>query len=153
MGKSRKVAAAKLPVTIDFTKPGVDFPLNAMKIESRDASGLTMTTTGGDPQIVVHDTRDPDQPDQADHLEADITVPPGQPARPPSSTSPPRFFPTSAPSRAQPCPPVKDGATALATAEMMCWPSYGTPLTKIRIDPCSEPGARVVLRRLVLSGR
>jgi hypothetical protein len=150
MGESRKVADVKLPVTIDFAIEGADYPLNAMKIEKRDSSGLTLVTTGGDPQIVITTPEIPTSRIKRIALYADITVPPGRPAPTTELYFATALLPEFCPFACTSVPPIKAGSTSIATAEMMCWSSFGTPLTKIRIDPCSEAGARVVLRKLVM---
>jgi hypothetical protein len=48
-------------------------------------------------------------------------------------------------------PPIKDGGTSQLTSEMMAWHSFGTPLTRIRLDPCNEPGARFLLKSITIS--
>jgi len=151
MGKSRKVADVKLPITIDFSADGVEYPLNDMRIESRDSNGLTLVTTGPDPQIVVAIPETPTAQINRITLDADITMPAGRPAPTTELYFATALLPDFCPFACASLPPFANGLSTLVTHETMCWSSYGTPLTKIRIDPCSEPGARVVLRKLVLS--
>lgn len=153
MGKSRKVAAVKLPVTIDFASGGVEFALNDMKVENRDASGLTLVTTGGDPMIVASTPEIPTSQIKRITLYAEITMPPGRPASTTELYFTTALLPEFCPFACMVTPPIDHGKTSLITSEMIAWSSYGTPLTRIRLDPCGEAGARVVLRKLILSGQ
>jgi len=152
MAENRKVPSVKLPVTIDFSKTGADYPLNGMKIESTDADGLRLVTTGNDPQIVVSIPDIPAGQIRRITLEADVIVPAGRPSPTTELYFATALLPEFCPFACTSAPLIRDGRTSIATSEMMCWAGIGTPLTKIRIDPCSEAGARVVLRKLVISG-
>jgi hypothetical protein len=140
-------------MTLDFASGGVEFALNDVKVENRDSHGLALVTTGADPMIV---TSTPEIPlSQVKHitLEARITPPAGK------STLlrielyvATALLPEFCPFASTALPPITNGKTSVATSDIMAWNSFGTPLTRIRIDPGGEPGIRVVLRRLVLSG-
>lgn len=153
MGRSRKVAEVKLPVVIDFASGGVEFALNAIEVEKRDATGLTFVTTGGDPQIAFSAPEIPTAQIKRITIEADIlTMPPGRSFVTTELYVATALLPDYCPFTAVIMPQIKDGKSTQLTSEMMAWSSFGTPLTQIRIDPCGEAGARVRLRRLILSG-
>jgi len=143
----------KLPVVIDFASGGVEFALNAIKVEKRDATGLTFITTGGDPQIALATPEISTSRIKRITVEADIlTMPPGRTFVTTEVYLATALLPDFCPFACVIMPQIKDGKTSQLTSEMMAWGSFGTPLTQIRIDPCGEPGARVVLRKLIFSG-
>lgn len=153
MGRSRKAAAVKLPVVLDFASGGVEFDLNAIKVENRDATGLTFVTTGGDPQLALSTFEIPTSQIKRITVEAEIlTMPPGRSFVTTEVYLATALLPDFCPFACVIMPQIKDGRTSQLTSEMMAWGSFGTPLTQIRIDPCGEPGARVHLRKLILSG-
>lgn len=153
MGKSRKVAPVKLPVTIDFALGGVEFALNNIEIEKRDATGLTFKTIGGDPQIALSTPEIPTGQIKRMTVEADIiTMPPGRSSVTTELYVATALLPDFCPFTAVIMPPIKNGRTSQITAEMMSWNGFGTPVTRVRLDPCGEAGARVHLRRIILSG-
>ena len=152
LGKSRKVADVKLPVVLDFAAGGIEFDANDIRLDSRDADGLVVTTTGSDPQFAVSTPEIPPGQIKRITLEADITPSPGGKATSPELYIATALLPDYSPFASFLMPPVKDGASSFLTSDVMFWDSCGTPLTKIRLDPCGEPGVKIHLRRLILSG-
>lgn len=152
MGANRKVAPVKLPVVVDFASGGVEFAMNDISIEKRDSNGLTFVTTGGDPQVVVSIPDIPTSQIKRVTVEAEILAMPSG-----GSIVTTELYLTTAllPDFCQfasvSMPSIRDGKTSQLTSEMMAWDSFGTPLTRVRIDPCSQPGVRMVLKKLILS--
>lgn len=152
MGKNRKVAPVKLPVTLDFASGGVEFGLNDIKVEKRDSTGLTFSTTGGDSQIALSTPEVPTNQIKRVTVEVEIlTMPPGK-----SFVTTELYFTTAllpefCPFACVAMPTITDGRTSQLTSEMMSWGSFGTPLTQLRLDPCGDVGARFRLKRIILS--
>lgn len=152
LGESRKVAPVKLPVVLDFAAGGVELATNDLKIDNRDANGLDVTTTGGDSQVAMSIPEIPVGQIKRITLEADVTAPAGRKLSPPEVYIATGLLPDYSPFACFSMPLVKDGKSTFPTSEVMFWESCGTPLTKIRIDPCGEPGVKIHLRRVILSG-
>jgi hypothetical protein len=151
MGKSRIIPDIKMPVVIDFADDKMDFALHNMKVESRNSTGLTLASTGGDPQIEFP------IPEIATHqvkritIEAEILeMPPRRSFITTEIYVATALLPEFCPFTAVVMPQIKDGKTTQLTSEMIAWSKYGTPITKMRIDPCHESGARVLLKRVIL---
>lgn len=151
MGESRIIPDIKMPVVIDFSDDTMNFALHNMKVESRNSTGLTLASTGGDPQIEFP------IPEIATHQVKRITIEVEILEMPPHKSFitteiyvATALLPEFCPFTAVVMPQIKDGKTTQLTSEMIAWSKYGTPITKMRIDPCHESGARVLLKRVIL---
>lgn len=152
LGKSRKVAPVKLPIVLEFLPGGVEFSSNDIKINNGDADGLNVTTTGGDPQIEMLIPEIPISQIKRITFVADISAPAGHKLSPPEVYIATGLVPDFSPFASFLMPPVVNGKSSFATRDVLFWDSCGTPLTKIRIDPCNEPGVNVHLRKMIISG-
>ncbi len=151
LGKSREVAPAKLPIVLDFAKGGVEFGCNDLTIDRRDADGLFITTTGADSQIAMTVKDIPISQIKRITLEAKVLgQSPTKPSAPELYVST-ALLPEFTPFAAYLMPEIKGGKSSFPTSDVMFWDSCGTPLIRIRVDPCGQAGVKFRLRRLVLS--
>jgi hypothetical protein len=44
-----------------------------------------------------------------------------------------------------------EGDLSIEISDIICWPRTGTPLLRLRIDPCPGSGMSFLIRRVVLS--
>lgn len=153
LGKSRKVAPVKLPVVLDFAKDGVEFGVNDLTIDKRDASGLVVTSTGRDSQLAMSIKDIPMSQIKRITLEAEVTPPATGKVTPPEVYIATAMLPDFSPFACFLMPPIKGGKSSLPTSDVMFWDSCGTPLTMIRIDPCGESGVKLHIKKLILSGK
>ena len=151
IGESRVIADVKMPVVIDFAESEMKYALHNMKVESRSSAGLTIASTGGDPQIEFPIPEIPAHQVKRITIEAQILdMPPGKSSVTTEIYVATALLPEFCPFTAVVMPRIRDGKTSQLTSEMIAWSKYGTPITKMRIDPCHEPGARILLKRIVL---
>jgi hypothetical protein len=145
-GRNRQTAPVKLPITLDLRAGAVDIQVYGGKIERRDDKGVLFVSESNDSQLIV---RTPDIPtSQIKRVTLYTDVPKGGSE---ATVSLELFFHTALyPQSSAFCSaqvgPLRSSRASVATADIMGWDKFGTPLTAIRIDPGQQPGARVLLR-------
>ncbi len=153
MGANRKVWDVAMPVIINFASGGVEFNMHQIEIEKRDSEGLVFTTTGTDPQIDFHTPEIPNN--QVGRVTVEIEVLEGVSGTRPVS---PEIFvgtallPEFCPFTSIVMPPITNGNSTQSTSQMMAWSAFGTPVIRMRIDPCEMSGVKFRLKRMIISG-
>jgi hypothetical protein len=156
-GKSFDAPDAKMPYVFDLTSSGIsqdDLALSQLTIRDRSAEGTSFESTGGDPGIILPEVRIPagqikritvEGTMAADVLEGHV--------RPQVE-----FYWTTGlmPEFAGFASAATVWSTAdrtiIKTADIPAWKKTGTPFLRLRIDPCSSPGVKFRIRRVILSG-
>ena len=153
LGANREVWDRAMPITIDFAEGGIDFNMGNMEIEKRDSEGVILKTTGPDPQIDIAIIETPNSQIKRITVEMEVlTPPPGKSLLTTELFVATALLPEFCQFTSIIMPPVKDGKTSRQTKEMMAWSTFGTPITRLRIDPCETAGARFLLKKVLLEG-
>jgi len=149
MGTNRTVPRAKLPLALDLRQGGAQAYAGGGRIDQRDADGLLFVAESADPQVYV---RLPEiRTGQITRVTLFAEVGPETKEPLPIEL----FFITALyPESSSFCSanlgPLLSGKVSVATSDIMGWTNFGTPLTGIRVDPGERPGAKVLLKRLVV---
>jgi len=146
----------KMPYVIDLTRDGMptdQLGLDAISIQERSAEGTWFETTGGDPKIVFPEMQVPMAQIKRITVEGRMTrsgegVGQRQMEVYWTTALMPGYCGFASASVSWP----SEGSPSIEIADIMCWEKTGTPLTGLRIDPCPGPGARFLIRRVILSG-
>ncbi len=149
LGQNRSVPRVKLPLTLDLSQGGAEVRIGGGKIERRDAEGLLFVSESKDPQLYVSVPEIPINQIKRITLYAEA----GKDSAGPVPIE--LFFLTALyPDSSSFCwvqlGPLRPGKMSVATSDIMGWSNFGTPLTAIRIDLGEGPGARALLKRLVV---
>ena len=156
LGKSFDAPEVNMPFVIDLTRDGIptdQIALDAISIKERTAEGTWFETTGGDPKIVFPEMQVPMAQIKRITVEGRMTrsgegVGQRQMEVYWTTALMPGYCGFASASVSWP----SEGSPSIEIADIMCWEKTGTPLTGLRIDPCPGPGARFLIRRVILSG-
>jgi len=156
-GKSFDVPAVKMPYVFDLTDSGIpveELALREVSVGKRTSEGTCFESTGGDPCIMLPETRIPMRQIKRIIVEGELTdIPASSVVRPEME-----FYwrtglmPEFAGFAAESVTWSTGGTTAISTKDIPQWKSTGTPFLRLRIDPCGTPGVKFRLRRVILSG-
>lgn len=156
-GKSFDVPKSKMPYVFDLALGGIatdDLGLMQTEIKERTKEGTLFETTGGDPGILLPEVKIPTS--QIKRITVEGKIVGGAPA---GVVGPEIEFywrtglmPEFAEFASASVTWSGDGATFVKTMDIPTWKSTGTPLLRLRLDPCAGSGVQVRLRRVVLSG-
>jgi len=157
LGKSFDAPEVKMPYVFDLTSGGIpleDLGFDNISVKERTVEGTWFETTGGDPKIVFPKVQIPMQQIKRITLEGKIVG--GRPEDPGqrqleiywTTALMPEYAPFASAALSWP----SSGNPSVKTTDIACWKSTGTPLLSLRVDPCSGPGVRFLLRRVVISG-
>lgn len=150
LGKNRDVPPVHMPVVLDLREGGAKVQVSGGKVERRDSHGLVLLSESIDPMVFVT------CPEMPTSLIKRITVHAEIPEDGTNATvSIELFFITALyPQGSSFCAaqlgPLRSGSISVNTADIMGWERFGTPLTTIRVDTAERPGARVLLKQLIL---
>ncbi len=155
-GKSYSVPKAKLPFVVNFEKGGMkdeEMTLVQMELKGRTEEGAVFETTGGDPCIILPTVKVPMKQIKR------ITIEGGLEGDVMEGFLPPRLqvywatgrMPEFAEFASTATTWSKNGKTFIQTVDIPTWKDTGTPLLRLRIDPCSKPGVKLHIRRVILS--
>ncbi|MBP6964968.1 MAG: glycoside hydrolase family 99-like domain-containing protein [Armatimonadetes bacterium] len=156
-GKSFEVPDVRMPCVLDLAEGGVsteEISLADMSMEKRDSAGSWFVTTGGDPQIVLPELKVAMRQIRRIVVEGRLLggAPEGVGGREMevfwATGLLPAFTQFASAAAAWP----SDGSPTIDVSEVVCWEKMGTPLLRLRIDPCSSVGVRILVRRVVLMG-
>ncbi len=156
VGKSFDVPEVKMPYVLDFSKGGISLDtvgLDAIAVKERTSEGTWFETTGSDPKIMLPETRIPMHQikritiegkmlggeDQVDRRRLEVFWATGLMPEHCAFASAGVEWPM-------------DGGPSFDVSEIICWKKTGTPLLRLRIDPCPGAGMRFLIKRVVLSG-
>lgn len=156
VGKSFEVPDAKMPHVFDFTEGGISFDtvgFAAVSLKERTSEGAWFETTGGDPMIILPEVRIPMRQIKRITVEGKMI---GGERRIDerriefywATGLMPEFCAFASTGVEWP----KQGGPSIDVSDIVCWHKTGTPLLRLRIDPCPGPGMRFLIRRVVLSG-
>jgi len=149
IGQDRTVPPAKLPLTLDLRKGGVEVHAGGGKIERRDANGLLFVSQSKDPQLYLRLPEIPINQVKRITLFAEAVKDFAEPVPIELFFLTARYPESSSFCWAQ-LGPLRSRKMSIATSEIMGWRNFGTPLTGIRIDPGEKAGAKVLLMRVVV---
>lgn len=155
LGKSFEVSDVKMPYAFDLTKGGIptdQLVLSNVSVVERTAEGILIETTGADPQILLPKAQVPTR--QIGRITVEGRVVSGMTdkigARQMeifwSTGLMPEFTQFASVGLTWP----SEGSPSVDVSEILAWGSTGTPLLRLRIDPCPGPGVRFLIRRVVL---
>ena len=156
-GKSFDAPEVKMPYVFDFTSGGIstdELGLDNISVKEQTAEGTWFETTGGDPKIVLPRVQVPMR--QIRRITVDGKIVGGLPDDPGqrqleifwSTGLMPEFTQFASAALSWP----STGNPFVNTADIIWWKATGTPLLRLRIDPCGGSGVGFRLRRVVLSG-
>ena len=156
MGKSFDAPEVKMPYVVDFTQGGVSLDalgLDSISMKERTSEGTWFETTGGDPKIVLPEMQVPMRQIKRITIEGKMIggeegIGQRQMEVYWSTALMPEFCGFASAGVAWPM----EGNASIAISDVICWQKTGTPLLRLRIDPCPGSGMRFLIRRIVLSG-
>ncbi len=155
-GKSFDAPKVQMPYVYDLTSNGIpqdELILSELDIKARNEEGTSFETTGGDPGIILPNVQIPT--DQIKRIIVEGTVPDGvteNHVRPQmefywTTGLMPEFAGFASASTGWSIA----GDTVIRTADIAQWNKTGTPLLRLRFDPCGSPGVKFRIRRIILS--
>ena len=150
LGKSFDASKIKMPYVFDFTKDGIptdDIALDSIAIEERTAEGTWFETTGGDPKIVLSKVQIPMEQIKRITVEGTIVGDQREIEVYWATARMPEYTGFASALITWPA----GGSASIDVSDILSWPSTGTPLTGLRLDPAGGAGVRFQIRRIVLS--
>ncbi|MDI6829381.1 MAG: glycoside hydrolase family 99-like domain-containing protein, partial [Armatimonadota bacterium] len=157
-GKSFDVPEVKMPYVVDFTNKGIaieDVWLDNVHVIERTAEGTLFEAKGIDPKIVLPEMQIPIRQIKRIIIEGKMI----------SETTDieqrqieiywttglmPEFCAFASANATW----HKSGNPFFDVSDIVCWENTGTPLLRLRIDPCANPGigVRFLISKVILSG-
>ncbi|MCX6376782.1 MAG: hypothetical protein NTU88_12250 [Armatimonadetes bacterium] len=147
----------KMPYVFDLTASGIpveELALREVSVGERTSEGTCFESTGGDPCIMLPETRIPMRQIKRIIVEGELTdIPASSVVRPEME-----FYwrtglmPEFAGFAAESVTWSTGGTTAISAKDIPQWKATGTPFLRLRIDPCGTPGVKFRIRRVILSG-
>ena len=156
IGKSFDVPEVKMPFVVDFREGGVSLDavgFDAVSTKERTAEGTWFETTGGDPKIMLPEMRIPMSQVRRIAVEGKMIGGENQIGeRRMEFYWATGLMPEMCGFASAGVEWPKTGNPSVDVSDIVCWGKTGTPLLKLRIDPCSGSGMRFLIRRVVISG-
>ena len=157
MGKSFDAPEVKMPYILDFTSNGLPvekLTLNNTAVVEQTAEGTLFETTGHDPMVIVCPIQVPTHQIKRIIIDGEVigSIPEDPMQREIELFWTTGLIPEFTQFASGTCSWAESPNPSISISELPMWKATGTPMTGLRLDPCSGPGLRFRLRRIVLSG-